>query len=308
MSQDITVISAEFDTFLTERQTGKQTTHLSLVASDDVDLLVELIGAAQARSADSAFLIDLGERLNQAWLFRHRPTYTPAWRRVGQWLRLTGLPGRIATASALVMMVLIILLVVIPPSRTWAQDSISAFLSRFGLTRTTPILPVATPAAEILQDTEQGITDLPRDSAQLRVRFKIKAPMYLPADYQPSAGFEVHEESQWVFWRAWKVADPDGTCTPSIRFSQAPASGKTTPSNSIGDAHATVVRVNEDLGLWIEKRQAATCTVVSSDKTMRVIPQFENVLTWEHDGIHYTLSGDFRLSFTEMRKVAESLK
>ncbi len=222
---------------------------------------------------------------------------------------------RVAFGMLAVGCMLIAIVGAIPPARAWAGNSLDDLLLHFGFNRAAPVLPVATLPALATPNQVQQLkaegpnTELSLAAVQGQVDYKVKLPTYLPDNYHAVDRLEFHPKDQWILWRAFKSEASHEGCGSLLQFSQFPSSNRVTSLDAIGTAAATTVSVGNETGLWIEKREESPCIFTAPGLAPRTIPEYQSVLTWEHDGIRYTLASDgqVNLSLDEMLKIGASL-
>jgi len=205
-----------------------------------------------------------------------------------------------------------------PPARAWAQDTLDGLLAYFGVTRGPQVLPTITVRRvapdEVTPDVGSSSVLLTRKEAEAKVGFPVRVPTYLPPGYRPAAGFEVVAKIRGVVWKATEEVtddshDPCSGRIGDLSFAQVPAAESRRFPFPVGKAKVRAITVNGAPGLWVEKVVVSGGVGYNPDgSVMCTYKYFGNILSWEKDGIRYSLTGDASLGLDEMLRVAESVR
>lgn len=214
--------------------------------------------------------------------------------------RAMKMPATLVLVLALFMTVF----AVSPPLRSWAQE----VLARVGALivtdaptyaeRTLPILQTATPERPWGPELES----LSQEEASRRAGFTVLVPRNLPKWKQE---FVFYSDTDWVavlgIYDRWYGVDVIQMKLTDEQEEEFP----------IGDADVLEVKVRGQTGYWIE--DAATSIIGGGGSIFHgmkdVVWQlgYNNILTWEEDGIVYLMLADDELSLGELLTIAESL-
>jgi|GEM_PF-1376659 len=150
----------------------------------------ELLGVAERlASLDFSAGHPLHERLRRELMARYRERYGHHRLRVGFWPRRQ---GRAALAGLAVVLLCVGLLAVYPPARALAQETWQTVLRTVQLIRALPHLTGEALAGGLTTSIES-----PAEAVPL-VNFPVRAPSYLPQDYEFKFGFVSHLPVQSV--------------------------------------------------------------------------------------------------------------
>lgn len=224
---------------------------------------------------------------------------------------------KVAPVLALGLALLIIVFAVSPPLRSWAQE----VLARVGTLiitdaptyaeQTLPILQTATPVYSERQELES----LSQEEATRRAGFTVLVPRALPKKeedmYKPSWG--TSWETTWDIFEISNGVVVRGIYDRwyEVRILQLKLPDEQTEEFPIGDADVLEVTVRGQTGYWIE--EAATTIIGGGGSIFHGMKDivwqlgYNNILTWEEDGIVYLMLADDELPLGELLTIAESL-
>lgn len=211
---------------------------------------------------------------------------------------------KMAATLVLVLALFITVFAVSPPLRSWAQE----VLARVGALIITdaptyaeqelPRLQTGTP--ERLRGPE--LESLSQEEASRRVGFTVLVPRNLPK-WKPQFIFHLDTD------RVTVLGVYDGWY--GVNIFQMKLTDEQEEEFPIGDADVLEVTVRGQTGYWIE--EAATSLIGGGGSAFHGMKDivwqqgYNNILTWEEDGIVYLMLADDELPLGELLTIAESL-
>jgi hypothetical protein len=225
---------------------------------------------------------------------------------------------KMVTIPALALVLLITLFAVSPTLRSWAQE----VLARVGNLIITdaptdaeqrlPRLLTATP--EFAETALAPPESLSQEEASLRAGFTVLLPRDIPK------GEDIYAVPWGIPWKdRWNIcAGPNWVFVAGVydrwygvHILQLKLPDEQIKDFPIGDADIVEVAVRGQTGYWIEETATGMTQlgVVGSLKVPDPDWQiaYENILTWEEEGIVYLIQADDELSLDALLTIAESL-
>lgn len=225
---------------------------------------------------------------------------------------------KVATVLALVFALLSAAFTISPTLRAWAQ----AVLARVGnliitdaptdMERRLPRSLTATP-----ESVEWKIVHrepLSQEEASQRAGFAVLLPRDIPK------GEDIYAAPGWIPWKdGWDIYEtPNGVIVGgvydrwySVRILQLKLSEEQSKDFPIGDVDIIEVTVRGQTGYWIEEAATSSTQLVVVGNLEIPDPKwqiaYENILTWEEEGIVYLIQADDELSLDTLLMIAESL-
>lgn len=225
-------------------------------------------------------------------------------------------PMRLAPTLALLLLVVVTAFAVSPSLRAWAQEVIAHVGNLFitdAPTHAEQMLPrilTATPEPYERHPLEL----LSQEEATRRAGFAVLVPRDLPEGediYKPPGG-----SSREPRWNIYEI--PNGVVVRGVynsyygvHIQQLRLPDEPSEEFPIGDAEVVEVTVRGQAGYWIEEAATSMTLLVTVGSLQVPDPDwqiaYENILTWEEEGIVYLIQADDELSLGELLTIAESL-